>query len=490
MVASIHPSQKRFSCETCRNHKLRCLRQESDDSKCSRCARLGMVCVSGQQRRVGRPRRQAPAGGPRVDQGGEGSLQANEALDGTEPPEFNSGPNVALESAGRSGVDVESSWAQAFYPTQTVDSLEVRINTSTAAIAEFPLEIPGVSTSWDTNNGLFNASSLGITTPTCCLSAVTPSSESVSSTTAPLEDRSFVFDIQEPLLSARAVTSHQAMSKLSKLATDLYARTAIAETHHGSIDLHHIICHDSIFGVDNLSLVEFMLRAGQDFLQVLTNLRMSPHVRGLLCAPQPVQRPYPGLAPSAGWTRDVSVDDDNQTPAASIDPSALAASQPLSPTTYGTRCNLPPIPSSPEPISASLALIITSIYIQLISLYEIILLAIIVRLDRLHIEAIRPIERIQFGGVPLSDSYTQGMVFLQIVVSLLERMERSLGIGMVPAGATPGLLSKRQQDVLFGELDRAGGDGDGKGTGKGRIVRVREEFERVRGAFVEGACFE
>ena len=57
MHAAPHPNQVRSACERCRRQKLRCSRPSAEDACCARCARLGMPCAAGSQRRVGRPPR-------------------------------------------------------------------------------------------------------------------------------------------------------------------------------------------------------------------------------------------------------------------------------------------------------------------------------------------------------------------------------------------------------------------------------------------------
>lgn len=56
----IHPSQRRFSCELCRKNKAKCQRIHPNDVKCVRCTLNNVVCDSGQQRKVGRPKRKEP----------------------------------------------------------------------------------------------------------------------------------------------------------------------------------------------------------------------------------------------------------------------------------------------------------------------------------------------------------------------------------------------------------------------------------------------
>jgi hypothetical protein len=56
-MEEIHPSQRRLSCELCRKHKTKCQRIQPDDIKCIRCTLANVLCDSGQQRKVGRPKR-------------------------------------------------------------------------------------------------------------------------------------------------------------------------------------------------------------------------------------------------------------------------------------------------------------------------------------------------------------------------------------------------------------------------------------------------
>jgi hypothetical protein len=57
----IHPSQRRISCESCRRSKTKCQRLQVDDPKCVRCTLANVACDNGQQRKVGRPKREALA---------------------------------------------------------------------------------------------------------------------------------------------------------------------------------------------------------------------------------------------------------------------------------------------------------------------------------------------------------------------------------------------------------------------------------------------
>lgn len=53
---------KRYACDRCREHKLRCTRTQPGDSTCDRCLRIRAYCMTSSGRPLGRPSLQAPAG--------------------------------------------------------------------------------------------------------------------------------------------------------------------------------------------------------------------------------------------------------------------------------------------------------------------------------------------------------------------------------------------------------------------------------------------
>jgi len=65
----IHPSQRRISCEACRKSKTKCQRVQPYDLKCVRCALADIECDTGQQRKVGRPKRKTLDSSPASDHG-------------------------------------------------------------------------------------------------------------------------------------------------------------------------------------------------------------------------------------------------------------------------------------------------------------------------------------------------------------------------------------------------------------------------------------
>jgi hypothetical protein len=132
---------------------------------------------------------------------------------------------------------------------------------------------------------------------------------------------------------------------------------------------------------------------------------------------------------------------------------------------------------SEPPLMAPVALTITSIFIQLISLYELILDHLTARIERISIDPISPIPNLSSGGLPVIEPCIQGMLFSEVVVNLLERIERLLGISPALASDDRGLLSAKQRDILWSEL--SGSLGNLPSHGVMRFANVKTMFRKV-----------
>ncbi|KAJ8100199.1 hypothetical protein POJ06DRAFT_180724, partial [Lipomyces tetrasporus] len=229
--------------------------------------------------------------------------------------------------------------------------------------------------------------------------------------------------------TADGIDTSDAIFKLSNMNLDLHIRVAAAEMNKATLDFNSIIYQQSALYIDNFTLAEFMLKTSQDFLLILTRLLSSRPSRGLLCASRAAKTPFSKLLSLSSQSHQ-----NNHHNLSSISSSSY------------------PI-AAWEPLSAPLSLTVTSIFTQLVSLYELILHYIAARVERIATDPIAPIPGLTFGGLPLENSCTQGMLFSEVIVHLLERIERALGIVSVPDGGEVGLLSVRQIEVLWSELD-------------------------------------
>jgi len=394
-TATVHPTQRRVSCEVCRRHKSRCQRLCPDDPKCARCTLLGVSCTAGQQRKIGRPRRTATS--VKVSQIGR--------IVGHNQPETS---NTIQEPL---------SW-------DIFDDPDEAFSLSRTDLAS------GIATSWLTGPG-------------------TTSSPANNISYAPANPPTIPASGQ---LAVDSIPTTDAIANLSKINLDLHIRLAAAEANTAMLNLNSVIYQQGPLYIDNLTLAEFMIRASQEFLLMLARLLGSRPTRCLACASQAPEATFP---PQYAQESDCN-----------------ATSVPLS--------SCPSAASAP--LAAPLALTITSIFTQLISLYELILDHLTARIERIAVDPITPIPGLTFGGLPLAEPCTQGMLFSDAAVQTLQRIELSLGIGAVPEGGNLGLLSPRQVGVLSSELDGTAGVVE-HAHGIARPANVRTSFEKVRSIF-------
>jgi hypothetical protein len=188
-----------------------------------------------------------------------------------------------------------------------------------------------------------------------------------------------------------------------------------------------VIYRQGALYIDNFTLVEFMLRTSQDYVQLLNRL---------LITRQPLDRLYVSPPADASSPKLLSMQSQSQQ-MSKINPSS---------------CSSPSYPTDmTRLLPAPVALVITSIFTQLISLYELILEVVTARVER--IDPITPIPGLTYDGLPLDNSDTQGLLCSEAIVYLLGKMEGALGIKSGPSATQTGLLSARQIKVLWSELD-------------------------------------
>ncbi|KZL82391.1 c6 zinc finger domain-containing protein [Colletotrichum incanum] len=225
--------------------------------------------------------------------------------------------------------------------------------------------------------------------------------------------------------AADALVISDVLVRLSKLNLELHVRAVVVDANKRTINLDSMLYQNGPLFLNNLTLAEFMLKASQDFLTIIIRLMPSQQV-GPLLEPAQSASYYPNM------------------------PLSLLLSSQKKP-------HLWPYTSLPAPtktVSSPLALIMTSVFTQLLTLLEVNLEHLIPRIRRMHVEPITPVRDLTFGGITLAEPCTQGIVFSKAIIHLLERIESALGIGEGSSGQM-GLLSERQKEVLWSEL---GGD--------------------------------
>jgi hypothetical protein len=100
-----------------------------------------------------------------------------------------------------------------------------------------------------------------------------------------------------------------------------------------------------------------------------------------------------------------------------------------------------------------------------------------IRLENLNTDPVAPIPSLIFGQLLPQEPCMLGIRFSNVSVNLLERIEQILGINGRPEWGGRGLMSTRQIDVLWGELDS--GEGVAPGHGFMRPAYVKRSLRKV-----------
>ncbi len=196
------------------------------------------------------------------------------------------------------------------------------------------------------------------------------------------------------------------VATLSLINIDLHNRMQATEAHKHVLDLDLIIYRRGPLFINNLTLAEFTLKVSREYLSVLTNLHSAvSHQKSF--ASTPLRHNGLSLSPRA----------------------------------------------PDQPLTAPVTLAITSIFAQLLDLYELNLKCLLTRLERFNVEPIAstPLPGLTFGAHNADIRCMQGMLFVEAIHNLLQRMEVSLGISWGPEHGD-GLLSPRQMYTLWNEI--------------------------------------
>ena len=464
----VHPSQRRVSCEICRKHKSRCRRLHINDLHCARCMLLGVECTVGIQNKVGRPRR-AHASNDKVSK-----QSPNKSISAVNPTyttptigeySHEKSPGRSHEASlsldGGNQLDWSSFMSS---PVSQEPVLVTPVNDSLDMALAWPtmgMDFLGqASLPWDMTNDLDQRFSSTDTDSDFSFTILPSALDTPVSTSSP-PDRTYPAAVEtrapsRPGLTAEDITvTSDALVELSKLNVDLHIRMAAVEANKSILDFDSFIYQNGALYIDNTTLAEFLLKASQEFLRILTQLLSSrsppSHLHGFRTKNTTFSKLL--LQSSTSYDRYHSL-------SPSSSPSSSSSSSDV----------------SQPPLLAPVALAITSIFVQLISLYECTLEHLTTRIERIAIDPISPIPNLSSGGLLVAEPCIQGMLFSEVVVHLLERIERLLGIGALTSG-DGSLLSARQRDVLWGELD--GSLGIHPSHGVMRPANVRNMFKKA-----------
>ncbi|KAF5600577.1 hypothetical protein FPANT_2240 [Fusarium pseudoanthophilum] len=406
-AAAPHPSQRRFSCDVCRKSKSRCQRIRPTDEKCARCSMLGVKCEIGQQKVPGRPRRR---------QVGKGSPPTVQQLPVGQPVS----PNALPQNTAFMDEWTPFDWTGMLSPKPSppqVSATSVQEGIAASWGMGFTDIFDQSTTSWGTGGDLeYTYTDLDTITN------VYPIGTSPNSIT---------YETLFPLTNC--LTTHhprrtdpgEFMPDLSRINLGLHMRLEAVKKTKTSLDFDLMIYQHGPLFIDNITLAEYIITVAQEFLFILTKLYNTRHCPELLCDSEPME-----LVSPCNPSEDLRQHSKNLFDVALPQPTITS-----------------------EPLPAPISLMITSIFIQLITIYELILDNVAARVERIAVDPLEPVPGLIVCGRPLERPCTQGMIFCEVSVSLIENIERVLGVGRRAEGTEVGLLSPRQVGVLGKELD-------------------------------------
>ncbi|KAG5743612.1 hypothetical protein H9Q70_013682 [Fusarium xylarioides] len=286
-TSTIHPSQRRLSCDVCRRHKTRCLRIKQDDPKCARCTMLDEECNVGGPKKVGRPRKsdsaragkestEQPRAKPVRSQKKQATARKQQSV--PSPTSLSPESDIFLESMMFSPITTPTT-----IPITTIAIAAPRVETTanavfavepswpTPAIAELqtysvPERLPSKISSCFKHSSAFADYDWNIDE-----NDVLKSKPSQLDLTVICSDPAHLVipELGSPMGS---IELSDALSKLSKLNNDLHIRMAAIESHRPVITLSSILFREGPLFINNLTLGEFTLRSAQDLFQVLSRL--------------------------------------------------------------------------------------------------------------------------------------------------------------------------------------------------------------------------
>ena len=227
------------------------------------------------------------------------------------------------------------------------------------------------------------------------------------------------------------IDDHTALTELSKINIDLHARVSAAKSNCSRLTFDDLVYRQGPLYIDNCTLAEFVLNISESFLQTISRVLSSRVGSDFLPASSIVGTRISELPSPNHKSRPQPTCQVNQPPHSS-----------------------PPYHDvPPEPLSTPLALTITSIFIQILSLYELILEHTTTRVDRLPIEPIPPIPILPYDSLVLKSLCSQGAFFSGTAAHVLEKMQYVLGIEAGRGAGQKGLLTAKQVKILWIELD-------------------------------------
>ncbi|PWY82163.1 hypothetical protein BO70DRAFT_396461 [Aspergillus heteromorphus CBS 117.55] len=429
-----YPSAKRYACDRCRSHKLRCPRENpSVQQSCTRCIRAGAVCVTSDAKPLGRPSRGDPRPLP--------PAPASHAARHPSPPVPRRPQSVDMSTSQHP----TPAWDHGLYPwsQSTFPSLPP-LDDTPMLDGQMALSFPPMATYTP-----------ALTSPVAWVDPVEFQNLTSESTreTYPKEEMA--------IIQPRDRT--EAVQRLTSLSGSLNALIDHLNTFSWDTVLARIACPSPPDGTTSDSQrnpFNEALKDTAEFVVILQALHQGPSTP----SPHPEQR---GVSPRGPQeTSTIS------TPNTGSGHSNMSRGG-----------NQPRIP----PLSTPIILMVIACHMQILQMYDFIFSQSQVTLQAMPEEDIagfRMLDGLQLAGIPLSQGHLQLKILIQVIEHQLHQIERLMGLPVEyrVAGRNqsyPGLLSSSESlDLLRASMSQTEG-GHGK-SGMQSILSLKESMRKVQ----------
>ncbi|KAJ6043149.1 uncharacterized protein N7446_001345 [Penicillium canescens] len=464
-------SPKRFACDRCRGHKLRCPREDQAGQSCARCLRADAPCITSNLRPLGRPARKITPGNshgrerrPRKPVRGQSGTTGDEIdmLYDIDPTQISNDPFDAEKHHGSRRSDVPSEGQEVphffgFDPAILLglsgfsdDFLEVGLSNGQSPEGVPSLNgthIPSTSDAESAYAGTIHRSS----------------SQNLDSDSLRAADPS-----KQP---RKTMSSADAIQRLSVLIQSLSKQLDRLKTAPWSVTLVNIVCASQGQEAANSNPLGEVLQSTSEFVQILQTIAPKTSTDQLGSGFQSPNSDPTTLSSSGSnmYCSRVAANLNN-----AVQPLHISSS-PFGQLHTPELRILPPSDHSKPDIST--ALVILTCYIQIIQIYNILFLR--------SISSLQPVRGLQLGGFPVQYGNLQIKILVQVIMHLLSHIERLLGTPaeyrLDPAsGSSDGLFSSSELTALLRMAMSQKDDKESDGMGVGYIYSLRKIMKKIQ----------
>lgn len=492
-------SPKRFACDRCREHKLRCPREDQTGQTCARCLRAGAPCVTSNLRPLGRPARKITTGKshgrevrPRKALRSQRSTadDENDFLFDTDPAQTPVNLFGATEKGPGTGrPDVPSEDPGAFDANgPSLFGLDPAIILGLSGVSDDFLVVGLLN-----GQSPFGVPSLNDThfpSPGDAESGYADTSNISSAQRQYFRDESsHRLDPDSPRAADRAkqpqktISSADTTQRLSVLIASMNKQLDRLKTAPWSVTLVNIVCANQGQEATNSNSLGEVLQTTSEFVHVLQTIALKTSPTDQSGSRFQSQNSDPTKLSSSAvdiYCSRLATNLNN-----AVQPLRINSSPSIQ---MPTSKLMNPSPSDHFKPDIPAALVILTCYIQIIQIYDILFSRVYESLSEMShqsISSLQSVPGLQVGGFPVQYGNLQIKILVQVIMHLLAHIERLLGTSaefrLDPSrGTNDGLFSSSELTALL-QMVMSQTDGEeSDGMGVGYISSLRENMKNIQ----------